>query len=507
MKAKFKKPILLSLVLLLVLSPLSIGQNFQIQKNKAQAIVITGGRLNFLDFIARIPSLEVPAQTTAIATANIAGQQKLEYVEGFALAALRRQLINRVVDDIINWINGGGEPRFVTDWEGFLSDAAGLATGAAIQELGLGFLCSPFSAQVQIAVAATAQRQNFSNILSCTLDDIVGNIENFYNNFSSGGWIGYYEAWQPQNNFFGSYLIAQEEVNRRAFEAREASRNEAIAGGGILSTKRCKERGDTSNPASGPDIDGDGLYGDYDCEITTPGSIIQDLLGKALGVDIDLILKSEQLPDYVANIANALINRIIREGVNGLRGLTANTSPGSDFVIPSPAETPCDGLEGDLLIACLSYQGIISVSFESSRQSIIDDINEALSPREEALAIMEESKILLEEHLGNLEEKQASCSSAEEFISLVSVEVEMLIAQIQFDATAITSLQDGRTELMELEPNSWGDLTRIQFELVGLTNKVMAESLKETAELKQEEVRQKIRSQENTCNINSFFGI
>ncbi|MDP3881031.1 MAG: hypothetical protein Q8Q32_02525 [bacterium] len=500
------KAVVALLILLIGFSPLALSPGFSFQKNEAKAITITvyvtGGKL---DFIASIPSLEALARTIAAATTNVAAQQKLEYIEEFALATLKRQLLNRISDDIINWINGGGEPRFVTDWEGFLNDAVGLATGAVIQELGFGFLCSPFSTQLQLNVAAS-QRRDFRSAITCTLDDIVKNIENFYYNFESGGWIGFYEAWQPQNNFFGSYLITQEELNRRAASASKAAQNEALAGGGVLSTKSCEERGDTSNPASGPDIDGDKKYGDFNCKITTPGSIVQGLLEKVLSIDIDLILQSEQLPDYVANIANALINRIIREGVNGLRGLTSSSNPGNDFVPPNPIATPCDGLEGDLLQACLSYQGIINVSFENSRQALLDSIAAALVERRATLEILENTKLLWEQHLQNLEGKEDSCTSAESFIDTTAGKIATLEFGIQIESQSITELEASQEEIEEITFNAWDQLVDMQIELAGIANAEAAKNSKERVASEQQIAQDEIDSQENICGIGGSGG-
>ncbi|MDD2730788.1 MAG: hypothetical protein PHW33_01545, partial [Candidatus Portnoybacteria bacterium] len=69
-----------------------------------------------------------------------------------AWQTLKKQLMNMMVDDIVNWINGGGEPRFVSDWGSFLSDAADQAGGQFIDQLSLGFLCENLAPTIKIAL-------------------------------------------------------------------------------------------------------------------------------------------------------------------------------------------------------------------------------------------------------------------------------------------------------------------------------------------------------------------
>ncbi|NCQ02695.1 hypothetical protein GW816_01410, partial [Candidatus Wolfebacteria bacterium] len=116
---------------------------------------------------------------------------------------IAKRIIDYIVDQTIVWIQGGGQPKFVTDWDGFLKDAANIAFDQVIKDVGLAQLCSPFKLQVQISLLPV---QQFQQRIDCTLDDVVKNIEDFYNDFEKGGWIAYNETWQPQGNYYGEML-------------------------------------------------------------------------------------------------------------------------------------------------------------------------------------------------------------------------------------------------------------------------------------------------------------
>ncbi|NCO15552.1 MAG: hypothetical protein GW899_02280, partial [Parcubacteria group bacterium] len=133
---------------------------------------------------------------------------------------IAKRIIDYIVDQTIVWIQGGGQPKFVTDWDGFLKDAANIAFDQVIKDVGLAQLCSPFKLQVQISLLPV---QQFQQRIDCTLDDVVKNIEDFYNDFEKGGWIAYNETWQPQGNYYGEMLMIHDEMITRGALAKEAA--------------------------------------------------------------------------------------------------------------------------------------------------------------------------------------------------------------------------------------------------------------------------------------------
>ncbi len=282
-------------------------------------------------------------------------------VERILLATLKIRILDVIVDQTINWIGGGGKPQFVTDLGGFLEDAGQAAIGDVALEVGLGDLCYGISApriQFQLETPVFSQR------VSCTLDDIVGNIERFTDNFEVGGFIGYQELLKPQNNRWGLEIMASSEAERRAAEARAASQQEVSTGGGFLSTKKCLEWEARGTNSSGKTVSKKYAYNDsiifpggpypdpsspppffslpmagvgniqWVCSeqrVTTPGQLLLGATDRAMGLQASYIINAETFEDYGAAIVDAILNRLIMEGVEGLIGLTTEDGPSGGY--------------------------------------------------------------------------------------------------------------------------------------------------------------------------------
>lgn len=289
-----------------------------------------------------------------------------------AVEVLKKRLLDMIVDQIVAWIQGGGTPKFITDWQGFLLDAANAGVGDIVKQLGLGFLCSPFNLQIKLALSPIPK---FSQRASCTLDKIVSNIENFYSDFRNGGWIAYQTQWQPANNYYGSVLMAYDEALTEGARRKEAAKNEGTADQGFLSTKRCVQK----------TFDDDGVeIGCAKFEVTTPGKTIGDTLSKAVGSDIDYIVNARDLSAYIAAIADAAINRLVRAGVDGIRGVSTPSAPSGGFVAPG-VTGPCAGLTGAALLACLNAQIALGNVGSEAKRPMLDIIGRILPEKQGAL--------------------------------------------------------------------------------------------------------------------------
>ncbi|MGC8776231.1 MAG: hypothetical protein ACP5QN_02895, partial [Minisyncoccia bacterium] len=70
-------------------------------------------------------------------------QMLLEWARKIATEILKDQLIHRLINQTINWIQGGGTPQFITNWKGFLSDVADQSLGYAAKQISK-VTCPPF---------------------------------------------------------------------------------------------------------------------------------------------------------------------------------------------------------------------------------------------------------------------------------------------------------------------------------------------------------------------------
>lgn len=241
-----------------------------------------------------------------------------------ALAAqLLERMMSKITQDIVSWVKGeDDEPKFITDFGGFITDAVDQAAGTFIDEtLGLGFLCEPFRPFLQVAL----QEAPFYERAQCSISDIGVNLENFYNDFNQGGW----DAWihlaeNPQNTIHGAYLAAYDELNNIKAGAAEVQKLKAQVGGGyspLECTDTKIQEGVCEQSQKG--------------QVLTPGSLVLAMTNKAITGEFDkknfeiALYKSKiSTAPYITAIVDAMIWRLTQETLSSL-GSTNVSDPGS----------------------------------------------------------------------------------------------------------------------------------------------------------------------------------
>ncbi len=284
------------------------------------------------------------AAITAAATLWTQEQGILKMALKAAWDYLRLTLIHMLTNDIVAWIQGGGEPRFVTDWQSFLRTAADKAGGNFVtQYLGAGFLCEAFGPKLQIALA---KPQTWDESVKCTLSDITKNIDSFFSNFSNGGWEGWLAVSEPNNNIFGADLMALDKKYDVVAAAQEAAKNDAASAAGYLGDKVCAKK-QCNNQTTGEagkieTYSGASLGWTKDqldqgngascicLEWTTrtPGRVVGDALQQGLGVDMENLIQAKEFSEFAGAIIDAVINRAIKEGVALMKSSPEGTSAG-----------------------------------------------------------------------------------------------------------------------------------------------------------------------------------
>ncbi len=167
---------------------------------------------------------------------------------------LRKQMLRQFQNDMVNWIQNGGRPRFV---ENFLKNL-GLANDRAIGQATFDLfsakgvnICSPFKASLQILVTAPKTPEAIDLGVSCTLDQIRENfnldegLRNFGESFVGGvldkesGWRTWFKLHEANNTLPGTYLRSKSFVSANVAKQVEGNRAEITAGGGFLDQKLC----------------------------------------------------------------------------------------------------------------------------------------------------------------------------------------------------------------------------------------------------------------------------
>jgi len=327
------------------------------------------------------------ALTTAAEQVWTNAQKIVTWMRNVLLNLLLHQILAMLTNDIVNWIQNGGEPRFMSmSLDDYLEDAADNAIGSFIdQYLGAGWLCEPFDLDIKLAILDVP---TFQEEVRCSLSDIVSNINDFYDDFSQGGWKGWIELSKPANNFYGATLLAQAEKMAVEEIAKKELAEDMEMGQGYLSPKDCNWYDANSNlveeqkdvwgtpplPAAcqimqpidphNPGATVGGFQGPCykKCKILTPASSVNKMANTAITNFYQQINSGIASIDagpysvYVQAIASALINKVITEGIGLLK---AEDEEGPDFgdigasedipEIASPEQAMQDQVDAELL--------------------------------------------------------------------------------------------------------------------------------------------------------------
>lgn len=359
------------------------------------------------------PVIDVSHIGTTVAVQATERVEKLADValEKFLLAALelaKKRLLDTLVDQIVNWIQNGEEPRFIQDFGSVLRDAGDAAFGDTLRQVGLADFCSPFqkgSIRLQLE-----KPQQFSKQVSCTLSQVISNVKAFEKDFSAGGFIGYTEVFKPQNNIYLSRAIVEEKLTRNIAERTEAAKQETQASQGFLAVRQCVEwtlvekatggqvkPGASNNYLSSlvsnprkvddsfsydderepPPLDtSTGVVGnpnavEWQCTKTlntTPGTAIAEGLNRSLFSDLDFLASANEISAYIAAIADAAINRLIKEGVKGFANIAK-----SQTTNPTPTRPPTINLSTSTRDATREYASTSQYVIDRSKREYLDE--------------------------------------------------------------------------------------------------------------------------------------
>ncbi len=291
-----------------------IGDVCSVPKNTAETIVQTGMKAKDM--------AENVAQTAleSASAASDAALETKEYVLDPLVALAKEALIQQVTKSIVDWINSGfkGGPSFVQDFGGTMEEVANEAAGKFIEESDFSFLCNSFDVKLALGLS----RSEYKNEYDCTLDDVVGNVDDFINDFSQGGISGFLElTTETNNNPYSQVLGAQAELAARMRSAEEEKDKEIAAGKGFLSKKECE-----MVPKEG-EGEGEGDDLEEHCTITTPGDVTNSQLNDWLGSSLGQL----EVADEIDEIVSALGAQLAQKAMQSLKGMTEEDDNGDTY--------------------------------------------------------------------------------------------------------------------------------------------------------------------------------
>jgi hypothetical protein len=287
-------------------------------------------------------------------------------VDGFAMV-LAQQIIDRMVQSTVKWAQSGfeGNPAYVTDPERYFTEIGDGVAGQFIAGSDLGFLCSPFQTQVRLALQVNYSRPS---PFQCTLTDVVGNIEDFYENFEEGGWDAWFSMTQNEsNNPYGAYLSAKIELDNRLASAVGLQQQQLDWDKGFLSWSECEVKNPApfetvvtqtpNGPVNGTVHNPNHVPGKAEGECIkrgptkTPGSVIQSQLNEVLPSGLEKLQVAQHIDQLISAFAAGLLQRYVF-GPKGLfNGSNYNgENTGGLFAPPGTGEGPSSGaidIDGD----------------------------------------------------------------------------------------------------------------------------------------------------------------
>jgi len=285
--------------------------------------------------------------------------------------------LRSIMASITDWANRGGVgggPAYADDLKGHFRDLHNSQIENVLNQLHLGFLCSPFAEEIKSALtlelAIGQSSAGFINDSTCRIDDILAEldytVEAFQEDFANGGWAAWLEVVEAPNNRYGVWLRIQEEIRQREEQQVTEDKLELSVGRGFFSKKHLGEciewvrktpaqqvgRNsvllDPTGPAfeldlptistdpdiryiqpTGPDADQFVCTEREPDKIITPGSILESGISKVTGVGVDRILVADEFNEMISALMEAWLNKAITKR-GGFAGLSKRGSDGSE---------------------------------------------------------------------------------------------------------------------------------------------------------------------------------
>jgi len=273
-----------------------------------------------------------------VSVANSTFQKLKDFGFDKAATIAGKKLLGKLTDSVINWAARGfeGEPFYVANQERFLQSVADDEVVKLVNTL-LDESLTPLGRDLASAIISD-YTQVATDRLSFDLDKIIegGDWESYADDFSVGGWDAWLsEGFNPANNIIGSSIITGQELERRLLDAQGAVSTELLQNSGFFNMRECV--GGTELPFM-DSIDftileyeissqNECKAGGGEWRTVTPGQLIANKLGDALGTTQDQLTEVDEFTDIVSNALFYVMDNFLEKGVSSL---SSSISPSND---------------------------------------------------------------------------------------------------------------------------------------------------------------------------------
>jgi len=381
--------------------------------------------------------------------------------------AVGRAVVNQITSSVVNWINGGfnGSPSFVQNYQQFFANVADLAAGEYIKGSALSFLCSPFQAQIKIAIAKSYANRN-SNGSSCTLSSATKNINNFINgNFNSGGWPALLNFTTiPVNNPYGAYAYAQIGLNRAQQQAIERANKNITPGGfiGYVQTYDCKAGGAGSNNQyinnssflSPPQAAAQICPSNCKCKTATPGSVIESTLNSTESSTLNQLNLAKSFDEIMSALITQLITKTLQQGLSNLSGTQGYAS---NFLTPDQQQAQS---AGNSFLTTLQAAQQVSQQYGTIEQGSISDLQNSQQQLSNLSNCWETIATSGSYSTAQRNQAASSASSTQQQIASLEAQVAVHNNNITRANESIVAIQTIQSQTLQI--TSTGDLSTVQ---------------------------------------------
>jgi len=347
------------------------------------AINTTDIAVNTTDIAINTTDIALSTDITAGATvtsAEAAVERQAKSWWNEAMMILAKIFLAKITQATVKWINSGfhGSPLFLQNPQSFFTDIAKLEIKGLITLTGYDPNRFPFGKDFALNTIAAYKRQGAEN-MQYTLSKVINDanmLNNYRNNFNTGGWNGFLINTQyPQNNYLGYQMLATNELAQKLQGTVQNKAQEVQTtlqqGLGFLSPKMCQTNSEYNSdlinefrPPSWDDAGYEAAHpytgttaadslawsnaktaakatwdkkntcppranGTSGLVATTPGSVVGNHIMTAMSSSWRQGELTSVLGNSLDSILDALVNTFLTKGLTALGGL-ANQVPSPD---------------------------------------------------------------------------------------------------------------------------------------------------------------------------------
>ncbi len=211
-----------------------------------------------------------------------------DFIRPIIVSTLRTMYLGAVRPQLANIIAGKSDrPIYVPNAAEYLRDVFTDEVAKQIEEISGINVCEPFKAQLVIALGANFARLPYERppAPECTAERAWKNIEEGVASLDDFVVIS-----QPQNNIFGAYLIASDNMERIIGRKLEYENTQLVTGQGFIGVRATRIR--------------DGKEEEY---VKTPGAIVYKMVTDTDRSPLEIIQNSKDVASLFTGIAYDLI--------------------------------------------------------------------------------------------------------------------------------------------------------------------------------------------------------